>query len=287
MKPSPCRLCGNIDLIFLFSSKGFSLYRCSACTYVQINCKPSQEEINDIYDTCYFISNKYKDASALELENVRRLNLLKQLMPKKGALVLDAGCATGDFLHHAKNDYEMYGCDISSFAVDLAREKNPDLADNIFIANLDVDTLQSVKFDAICLWDVIEHLWDPVSVCTSFARLLKPGGYIFASTPDIGSLTARLMKSRWAFMTPPEHMGFFNADSFAYLFGQNLPFSIVYRKAFGKWTNLGFLVYKLKRIFPAIVPNHVNRIFNRPAISKIRVYVPTHDIQYIAARKST
>ncbi len=282
---SSCRLCGAFYLDSHFECQGLKLYRCLSCGYVQISNKPTLENIKKIYDTSYFASSKYKDASILELENKRRLQILECFLKSSDDVVLDAGCATGDFLHHAKKSYNMHGCDISPFAVDLAKKKNPDLSNKIFVSDLDPCSFQTHQYDAICLWDVIEHLWDPVMVCKTFDTMLKPGGYIFVSTPDIGSITARIFGKRWAFMTPPEHMGFFNSSSFSQLFGQKLPFKIVYRKVAGKWTNLGFLVYKLKRIFPNLVPQMLINTLGKSIIGRLSVYVPTHDIQYIVAQK--
>lgn len=247
--------------------------------------KPTDEEISEIYGDCYFVSNKYRDATILGWENQRRLKILARFLPSPEARVLDAGCATGDFLLAAKTKYQMHGCDISPFAVDVARKKNPDVADNIFVANLDALALKGAMYDAVCLWDVIEHLWDPFAVCNALASIIKPSGFVLVSTPDIGSVTARLMGRRWAFMTPPEHMGFFSSKSSRHLFEKALSFRIVHREVAGKWANLGFLVYKLRRVFPALVPERLENAFIVSRIGGLPLYVPTHDIQYIVAQK--
>jgi 2-polyprenyl-3-methyl-5-hydroxy-6-metoxy-1,4-benzoquinol methylase len=283
-KLSPCRVCASIEMTPCFTVNGCSLSRCSACRYVQIDTQPSQEELHAIYSASYFASSKYRDQNILRFENDKRLALLKRFL-KGQSEVLDSGCASGDFLKHAKSEYSMHGCDISAYAVNLARQNNPDIADQIFVADLDRDDLPAEHYDAICLWDVLEHLWDPGHVCAVLSRLLKPGGYLFASTPDIGSLSAKVFGKRWAFMTPPEHMGFFNAMSIRRLLTSTLPFTIVYRKNTGKWTNFGFLVYKLGRVAPALASERLTRFVNSVRFGHVPIYVPTHDIQYIVARK--
>ena len=86
-------------------------------------------------------------------------------------------------------------------------------------------------------------------------------------------------------MTPPEHMGFFSTNSFSHLFGNALPFHIDYSKSFGKWTNIGFMVYKLKRIFPSLIPESLVKLLRHGRTGKLQIYVPTKDIRYLAAQK--
>ena len=280
-----CRICAAQKLRSLFIINGYEVFRCPLCSYVQISRKPTASELSFIYGTGYFVSNKYSDISILEKENLRRLKLLKRFMPRGNAKVLDAGCATGDFLTTAKREFRMYGCDISEYAVSEARRRNPELAARIGLTDLDRNEIPSERFDAICLWDVIEHLWDPVTICRLLGNQLKTGGFLFVSTPDIGGTLAKLMGRRWAFMTPPEHMGFFSKKSIFKLFGEILPFRFEYQKSSGKWTNFGFLLYKLHRVFPEIVSESCVSLVQKKRISRMPLYVPTRDIQYIVVRK--
>jgi SAM-dependent methyltransferase len=211
---------------------------------------------------------------------------MKLFVPASEATVLDAGCATGDFLAIAKKKYQVHGFDLSEFAVSEARRTNPDIAGRISVRNIGKPRHNNMsKFNAICLWDVIEHLWNPVEVCQNLALLLKPGGYFFISTPDIGSFMARILGRHWAFMTPPEHMGFFSTNSFSYLFGKALPFRIEYSKSFGKWTNLGFMIYKLRRIFPSMIPESLVKLLQQGRAGMLPIYAPTKDIRYLVAQK--
>ena len=62
------------------------------------------------------------------------------------------------------------------------------------------------------MFDTIEHIWNPREVITRLLDNIKPNGYLILSTPDAGSLTAKLLGKRWAFMTPPEHLSFSPID---------------------------------------------------------------------------
>jgi len=286
MARDSCRICASSALRFHFEAQGSLLDRCKACGFVQVRERPSSEALRALYGAGYFGRGKYDDGVAQQRENERRLQLLEGAGLAPGARVLDAGCATGDFVEVASSRYEMWGLDVSAHATDIARSRMPALASRIFTGFVEDQPLEASFFDAIVMWDVIEHIWDPRSVLARLVTHLRPGGVLVLSTPDIGALTARIMRRRWAFMTPPEHLGFFNAASLRSLLERDLGLVMTASESSGKWTTVGFLVYKLGRVFPGIVPPRLLHGIRQSALGSTPVYVPTSDIRYVAARKS-
>jgi SAM-dependent methyltransferase len=69
------------------------------------------------------------------------------------------------------------------------------------------------RFDAVCFWDTIEHLPQPAETLERAAQVLRPGGYLFATTGDFGSLLARLQGLRWRQIHPPTHLFYFTRRS--------------------------------------------------------------------------
>ena len=67
------------------------------------------------------------------------------------------------------------------------------------------------------MFDVIEHLADPVAVLSTAVCKLKAGGYLIAFTPNIHSIAYELMGSAQNTLLPFEHVGFFSPKSFNYL----------------------------------------------------------------------
>jgi SAM-dependent methyltransferase len=285
MPPDSCRLCSSTQLCLHFEVRGSVLDRCEACGFVQVREQPSADELRALYGVAYFERGKYDEEFAQQREGRRRLELLAQAGVRPGGRVLEAGCATGDFLALASERYEMWGLDVSAHATDAARAKNPDAAGRIFTGFVEEQTFAPDFFDAIVMWDVVEHLWDPKAVLRRLVRHLRPGGGLLLSTPDIGAATARLLGRRWAFMTPPEHLGFFNQQSLRFLLEGELGLEITRSTARGKWANVGFLVYKLRRVFPDIIPRRLSERVQKSAIATGAVYVPTADVRYVLARK--
>ncbi len=200
-------------------------------------------------------------------------------------MILDAGCATGDFLALAKAYYTVYGVDISEGAIEHAKVRLPDIAAGLSSSRLEDICENWPNFDAICLWDVVEHVRDPVSVCRVLMSLLKPGGHLFLSTPDMGALTAKMMKQHWAFMIPPLHLGYFSRRSFGYLFEKQLPARIVAYQTQGKWTSLAFLFYKVNQISRWLAPSALLEWLSHSYFGRLNVYIPTNDIIYLVVEK--
>lgn len=279
-----CRLCGTLDPQHLFDVEGYAIDQCLACGFVHVRNEPDPALLADIYANLHLKHTTYRSAAAATRENERRVELLQRLVPA-GTRVLDAGCATGDFLQLAKASFEVSGVDTSAGAIAVARDRIPEISGRLWAGRIEDFGAQIGTFDAICLWDVIEHLWDPLRACRQLFDLLAPEGLLFLSTPDSGALTARLMGKRWAFMIPPEHLSLFSQATFVQMFTDVLPAEIVHHESHGKWTNVAFLIYKLDRMSGRVFPRRLMNWAARSRLGSILVYVPTGDIQYLAVRK--
>jgi SAM-dependent methyltransferase len=107
--------------------------------------------------------------------------------------VLDVGCNRG-WGCGIFSDY--YGIDVNEATIASAREHwEPRLAERGGTTNEDrFTTLKNPKspslpydndsFNLIFAKDVLEHLVAPVESIREFARILKPGGWVFLVTPD-------------------------------------------------------------------------------------------------------
>ncbi len=283
-EPTTCRVCNCASLVTHFTIRTEYLDRCSNCGFIQVRHMPNKTDLDQIYSTSYFEHAKYRDRRAIELENLRRLRLLEAVLTDK-AMVLDAGCSVGDFFSMAKARYTIFGLDLSDFAIDQARAANPEIADHLVSGRLEDTPFANQQFDAICLWDVIEHLWDPVPVLVDLVARLKPGGYLFISTPAIDTPVARIAGRYWAFMTPPEHLVFFTRRTFKILFDEKIPARTVQFFRRGKWANVAFIGYKIKRIMPGWLPQWFLAPLAWPLIRHLNIYVPTGDIQYLVIQK--
>lgn len=68
---------------------------------------------------------------------------------------------------------------------------------NVFPGYLQDAAYPNNSFDVITLFEIVEHLGDPVALLEECVRVLKPGGVLVVNTPNAASWTAKYMKERW------------------------------------------------------------------------------------------
>lgn len=105
--------------------------------------------------------------------------------------ILDIGCNDGELSEIYAKYGKVFGIDINGEAVEVARKKGVDAycGDALDIRKIFGDQ----KFDVIIMGDIIEHFFDTDTFLKNVYNVLKKGGLILISTPNIVSLGRRLM----------------------------------------------------------------------------------------------
>jgi 2-polyprenyl-3-methyl-5-hydroxy-6-metoxy-1,4-benzoquinol methylase len=91
------------------------------------------------------------------------------------------------------------------------------------VGQIDLDRLQGA-FDALIISEVLEHLTDPWKVLESLVRCLKPGGVVFASSPNVAhwQVVRELLFGRFAYaevgVMDRTHLRWFTPDSYREMF---------------------------------------------------------------------
>jgi SAM-dependent methyltransferase len=92
--------------------------------------------------------------------------------------LLDIGCGTGWLAEHFRR---YTGIDGSAEAVQAATR----LGRNVIAGDVERPLpFADEAFDAVVMKDLLEHLADPVGPVREARRVLRPGGLIFACSPD-------------------------------------------------------------------------------------------------------
>lgn len=123
----------------------------------------------------------------------RRLSIVQRLAanlnPKS---LLDVACGRGTFLRALRSKYahiDVKGSDISENSVEFARRSGIDA----YVANVE----QGLPFDAECFdcvvfGEAIEHLIDPDAALQNISYVLKRGGRLILTTPNLASWFNRI-----------------------------------------------------------------------------------------------
>ena len=135
----------------------------------------------------------------------------------KGRL-LDIGCATGAFLVYMRNhqvNWQLKGVETSPYASQIARTQyNLD----VFTGSLEEAKFPDLYFDVVSLWEVLEHLQNPIDTLTEVHRVLKKDGIIVLRVPNGSSFDARLFKQYWEGLDPPRHLFVFTPNTIKEVF---------------------------------------------------------------------
>ncbi len=201
-----CAFCGDPDLEMLISSKllpedGVNVFRCRKCDLVFLGAQDKVEQFES--EESEYWKNEEQKKIYLE-HNIQesfvkefkaRLDVLRKYFPEKGTL-LDVGCGVGHFLAQAeKQGWQVKGLDISPSAKIAAKET---YGLNVEVGSLSDAPFASASFDVITLWDVIEHIREPIENLRQAHRLLKEKGILVLKTPNERGLfkQSALMLSR-------------------------------------------------------------------------------------------
>lgn len=101
-----------------------------------------------------------------------------------GAKVLELGCGAGQFIREIKKirpDLACYGCDISQQAIAIAKQANDGVIYDLSAENKSV--YEDNFFDAVLIYDVLEHVENPGLILSEVNRVLKSGGVFYSFVP--------------------------------------------------------------------------------------------------------
>jgi SAM-dependent methyltransferase len=187
-----------------------TILRCANCSLAFTETRPSAEQLQGLYrnmDTAV-----YESETAGRVRTAQRhLKILHRYAAGPGRL-LDVGCASGRFLDAcARAGWSAVGIEPSEMLSAQARQLLAGRA-TVLAATLQDAALDRASFDAVTMWDVLEHVTDPAQFFQTALSLVKPGGLIAANVPNLDSLPARVLGRRWPLLLP-EHLNYFNPAS--------------------------------------------------------------------------
>jgi SAM-dependent methyltransferase len=109
--------------------------------------------------------------------------MVRTLGQNREARILDVGCGGGTMIQALAQHYRTAGIDLVPEAVEMARKRS---GCPVFEGDIPEGVPPEwSEIEAICLFDVIEHVDDDVGFLSQASGLLKTGGYVFIAVPAL------------------------------------------------------------------------------------------------------
>jgi len=245
-----CPLCGknnykpyltNVKELYGGSDNFFTIVKCCDCQMVFTNPRPTKDTIGYFYPDSagYYQPRLRSDKDNSIKEKIIRTVLsnyygyefespfdgfsaffLKMLFSRKlavahiprfvaGGRLLDIGCSWGSYAFRmARYGWEVHGIEINKKAAEYA--KNTLGLNNIFNGFFDEYKCSEDFFDVVHMSMALEHIHEPAECLNRVYKILKKGGQLIISVPDISGFEARIY-GRYAHMLHvPQHLNHFS-----------------------------------------------------------------------------
>ena len=209
------------------SDNKYSLIENKEFGFKQIEPTPSPEEIEEFYSKEFYDSYPNFNDSALEVQQKdkewlddRRQEIVESISsllgrPLEGLEVLDIGCGWGENLFYFnEKGMACYGFDPAPEAVEYAQKRGL----NVLTSGMDKMNVFDKKFDVVTLFNVLEHLSDPVETIREIkSELLKPGGVLIIDVPNefnafqTAAVDIHDLNQWW--VGPPAHLNYFSVTT--------------------------------------------------------------------------
>ncbi len=187
---------------------------CGQCGTIFTSVPEGDANVASIY-------NHYYDRANFELhptveDSLERLVASFGQYRNSGRL-LDIGYGEGGLLTIAgRHGWQCYGTEISPSALEYGKQRGWTVT-----AEPRTDPrIPKAGFDCITMIEFIEHVSDPGQFLLDAARLLRPGGLLYITTPNAKSINRRVLGLQWSVFSPPEHVTIWTARGLGHALAQ-------------------------------------------------------------------
>ena len=234
----------NVKELYNNMDEFFNLEECNQCSFVYTNPRPTLDTIGYFYpDSAGYFHPPHEKEFELFKKNSLKGSLLKSYLAKrlnypfesnfrfcpsfifarksklmhiptyvKDGNLLDIGCSSGLYLKRMELlKWNTYGLESNSRAATHAQTLlktgkiiNQNFSKGIYPENM---------FDVVHMSMVLEHLHDPKSALLEIRKILKPGGELILSVPNILGLELTIHKKYAYTLQVPEHVSHFSPQT--------------------------------------------------------------------------
>ena len=210
----------------------YNLYECDKCNIGMLHPFPSEEELAKLYSCGNYRTGTGKRfgfaiESLIYLGRLRKRGRISKYV--KTGTILDIGCGRGLFLDvMRRGGWHTIGTEFNeetaSYAIKTYGLK-------VLSGDIIQHKLLPESLDAININQVLEHLKNPDKIIEESFRLLRKGGVLIISVPDLRSPQFAIGKENWFLLDLPFHLFHFTEEGLSELLRKN-QFKVKYIKRF-------------------------------------------------------
>lgn len=203
-KKNICPACLSEKSRNIGTKNNYRLKQCADCqtlfAEVILENVETASEVQDIYD-------HYYDHASYTLHPATKISLQKALDSFEGfrqtGNLLDIGYGEGGLLSVAEeNNWQCFGSELAPQVLKYGAERGWTVSGDA----LNDERFPKEGFDVVTLIELIEHVPEPDYFLQTAFSMLRPGGLLYLTTPNIQSINKRWLGADWSVISPPEHI---------------------------------------------------------------------------------
>lgn len=280
---TPCLLCGRDDADLLTeaadplptdgSGLRFAIVRCRHCGLSYTNPRPTPSNIGKFYPTDYQPHTSRENRHNRFPSRFWSWVFGRPCPERRGALprsepgrLLDFGCGGGSYLSRmADLGWQVTGLDVAQDVVNRIREE---LGFEAHIGTLPHPDLTPCSFEAVTMWQALEHVHRPLAVLRAAHELLVPGGTLVVAVPNFSSLPRHWFGENWFGLDLPRHLTHFTPETLNRMLGA-AGFRV---RSLRGLVHADWLRSSAKRMNQAGTGGRVTRLLQRKSVARLTAW---------------
>ena len=202
-----CPACHGFRQRLRGQKDGHGVWECRRCGALFVPTASSSAALHELYD--HYYERARFTTPATVIASLEVLVGSAERFRKTGRW-LDVGYGEGSLLTVAeRHGWACHGSEVSPHALEYGRQRawvvTPDPGGDV--------RFQDGAFDVVTMIELLEHVPEPTRFLAHAARWLRPGGLLYVTTPNAGSLNRRVLGLSWSTVSPPEHLVLWTAGA--------------------------------------------------------------------------
>jgi SAM-dependent methyltransferase len=256
------------------------IWSCTSCGLGFQRPGPSPDELTtpytEVVDELYLDQERWKRREFGEL--IDRIDRLR--FPDPPGRLLEVGSYAGFFLDEAaKRGWAAVGLELSEWGAEHARTMH---GVEVHSGRIEDTPWDAASFDVVCLWDVIEHLADPATSLKYLYDLVRPGGYLALTTPNMAGYPSKILRSRWPWLMSM-HLFYFTPSSLEILF-RNTGFEDISVGPHPRRVTVDYILQRTRR-WAGPLGRAATRMLERSALADREITVHLDDLLFAVGHK--